>query len=192
MQNSEQDTLALFLVSEQNMFHPNQFLKKFKFALENNLDYSLGFNTFSISLLDKKIYVSGYYYGGEEVFEFSEFEIRLLDFYQKYPYEFSEDENENIIIIADLKEQIDQLILEIKTSLGEENFTVDYFNFITNHTFRIYKNFKTKSDFQILAVLTPKANDFTEITLHDLTPEQQNEPNIITLPYMQGILKIKN
>ncbi len=86
------DGLSYFLTSEQNMFDPVKLLRDLQLAIETGESkekFTRTFNIYEVSIEDGQVCISSYLSDSDRkgLYNFSEFETRVLDFYNKFPYE---------------------------------------------------------------------------------------------------------
>ncbi len=183
------DLMDWFLRSERNMFHPNQFLRRIRSAIESNSDFYAGFNITGIKLIDEKICISDYY-GGETMIDFSDFETRLLAFYEKYPYEFEEDFE--MTEIPNFKIQLDDLIDKVKIDLNKFKNVLVY----CNESYSEYSFYTNIKDFsrEFITYSTLSSNDGKTVDLYtgDWTLEQNDDPEMVKVLPVEAISILRN
>jgi hypothetical protein len=183
------DMMDSFLRSEQNMFHPAQFLRRIRAAIESNREFETGFNITGIELIDRKIRIYGYY-GGEMMIDFSDFETRLLAYYEKYPYEF--DEDFEMTEIPNFKIQLDDLIDKVKIDLNRFKNILVY----CNESYSEYSFYTHIKDFSraFITYSTLSSNDGKTVDLYtgDWTLEQNDDPEMVKVLPVEAISILRN
>jgi hypothetical protein len=183
------DMMDSFLRDEQNMFHPSQFLRRIKAAIESGKKFYAGFNITNIELIDKEIHIFGDH-GGEMMISLDEFETRLLAFYKKYPYEFGEDFEK--IEIPNFNNQLDSLVEKIKADLKRFNkIHVYYVESYSEYRFHAHIKDYTK-EFLIFSTLTSIDGIFIEYYAGDLTPEQNDDPEVVKLLPAEALQNLRS